>query len=43
MVKRLEEYSCPLRHPAKISDIQELQSVQNTFTSGNAGMKHLNN
>ena len=41
MVRSLLEYCCPLWHPIKVSDIQELESVQRTFTSKIAGMKHL--
>ena len=39
MVRSLVEYCCPLWNPVKISDIQELESVQKTFTSKIAGMK----
>ena len=41
MVRSLLEYCCPLWHPIKVSDIQELESVQRTFTSKIAGMKQL--
>ena len=41
MVRSLVEYCCPLWHPTKIGDIQELESVQNAFTSRIAGMKQL--
>ena len=41
MVRSLLEYCCPLWHPIKVSDIQELESVQRTFTSKIAGMKEL--
>ena len=41
MVRSLLEYCCPLWHPIKVSDIQELESVQKTFTSKIAGMKQL--
>ena len=41
MVRSLVEYCCPLWHPSKISDIQELESVQKTFISRITGMKEL--
>ena len=41
MVRSLVEYCCPLWHPAKISDIQELESVQKAFTARISGMKEL--
>ena len=36
------EYCSPLWHPSKIGDIQELESVQRTFTARITGMKELN-
>ena len=33
MVRSLIEYCCPLWHPSKISDIQELKSVQKELES----------
>ena len=41
MVRSLVEYCCPLWHPTKISDIQELESVQKTFISRIAGMRDM--
>ena len=41
MVRSLVEYCCPLWNPTKISDIQELESVQKTFTTRIAGMRDL--
>ena len=41
MVRSLVEYCCPLWHPSKISDIQELESVQKTLISRISGMKEL--
>ena len=41
MVRSLVEYCCPLWHPSKISDIQELESVQKTFISRITGMNEL--
>ena len=38
MVRSLLEYCCPLWHPSKISDIQELESVQKAFTARISGM-----
>ena len=38
MVRCLLEYCCPLWHPSKISDIQELESVQKAFTARISGM-----
>ena len=38
MVRSLVEYCCPLWHPTKIRDIQELESVQKTFTARITGM-----
>ena len=36
------EYCCPLWHTSKIADIQELESVQRTFTVGISGLSCLN-
>ena len=36
------EYCCPLWQPNKIADIQELESVQRTFTARIRGMESLN-
>ena len=41
MVRSLLEYCCPLWNPSKVSDIQELEGVQRTFTSRIAGTQHL--
>ena len=41
MVRSLIEYCCPLWHPSKISDIQELESVQKAFTARISGMRDL--
>ena len=41
MVRSLVEYCCPLWHPMKISDIQELESVQKTFISRITGMRDM--
>ena len=41
MVRSLLEYCCPLWHPTKISDIQELESVQKTFIARIAGMRDM--
>ena len=41
MVRSLGEYCCPLWNPVKISDIQELESVQKVFTAKIAGTKNL--
>ena len=41
MVRSLVEYCCPLWHPMKISDVQELESVQKTFISRIAGMRDM--
>ena len=35
MVRSLLEYCCPRWHPIKISDVQELESVQKAFTARN--------
>ena len=40
MVRRLLEYCCPLWHPSKICDIQELESVQKAFTTRITGIKN---
>ena len=42
MVRSLGEYCCPLWNPVKVGDIQELESVQKTFTAKIAGLKELN-
>ena len=42
LVRSHLEYCSPLWHPTKISDIQELESVQRTFTSRISGIQHLN-
>ena len=41
MVRSLVEYCCPLWHPSKISDIQELESVQKTSISRIAGVHYM--
>ena len=41
MVRSLVEYCCPLWNPNNIADIQELESVQRTFTSRIAGCREL--
>ena len=41
MVRSLLEYCCPLWHPSKICDIQELESVQKAFTARITGMRDL--
>ena len=41
MVRCLVEYSCPLWHPTKISDIPELESVQRASTARIAGLKDM--
>ena len=41
MVRSLLEYSCPLWHPIRISDIQELKSVQKAFTARISGIKDM--
>ena len=41
MVRSHLEYCSPLWNPSKISDIQELESVQKTFTSKIHGLQHL--
>lgn len=42
MVRSLLEYCCPLWNPRKISEIQELEGVQRTFTARIAGVQDLN-
>ena len=42
MVRSLLEYCCPLWHPSKISDIQELESVQKAFTARITELHELN-
>ena len=41
MVRSLLEYCCPLWHPYKISVIQELESVQKSFTARITGLHEL--
>ena len=41
MVHSFFEYCCTLWNPSKVSDIQELEGVQRTFTSRIAGTQHL--
>ena len=41
LVRSLLEYCCPVWNPRKISDIQELEGVQRTFTSRIAGCQQL--
>ena len=41
LVRSLLEYCCPVWNPKKISDIQELEGVQRTFTSRIAGCQDL--
>ena len=41
MVRSLLEYCSPLWNPTKISDIQELESVQKAFTARISGMKDI--
>ena len=41
MVRSLLEYCSPLWNPTKISDIQELESVQKAFTARIVGMKDI--
>ena len=41
MVRSLLEYCCPLWHPSKICNIQELESVQKAFTARITGMRDL--
>ena len=40
MVRSLLEYCCPSWNPFKVSDIQELEGVQRTFTSQIAETQH---
>ena len=40
-MRSLLEYCCPVWNPRKISDIQELEGVQRTFTSRIAGCQQL--
>ncbi|XP_068240276.1 uncharacterized protein [Palaemon carinicauda] len=42
MVRSLLEYCCPLWNPRSVSDIEELEGVQRTFTTRIAGSQHLN-
>jgi len=42
LVRSHLEYCCPLWHPSKISDIQQLEGVQRTFTAKISGVQHLN-
>jgi len=42
MVRSLLEYCCPLWNPRKVSEIQELERVQKTFTARIEGVQHLN-
>ncbi|XP_068222211.1 uncharacterized protein [Palaemon carinicauda] len=42
MVRSLLEYCCPLWNPQSVSDIEELEGVQRTFTARIAGAQHLN-
>ncbi|XP_068240007.1 uncharacterized protein [Palaemon carinicauda] len=42
MVRSLLEYCCPLWNPQSVSDIEELEGVQRTFTARFAGAQHLN-
>ena len=41
MIRSILEYCCPLWNPTKISDIQELEYVQNVFTSHIFEMKEI--
>ena len=41
MVRSLVEYCCPLWNPIKVGDIQELESVQKTFTTRICDMKDI--
>ena len=41
LVRSHLEYCSPLWNPAKVYDIQELESVQRTFTSKIHGLQHL--
>ena len=42
LVRSNLEYCCPLWNPNKLADIQQLESVQRTFTSRISGVQHLN-
>jgi hypothetical protein len=42
LVRSHLEYCCPLWHPSKITDIQQLEGVQRTFTAKISGVQHLN-
>ena len=42
IVRSILEYCCPLWNPYKITDIQLLESVQQTFTGKIHGVQHLN-
>ena len=41
LVRSHVEYCCPLWNPSKVSDIQQIESVQRTFTSRISGIQHL--
>ena len=41
LVRSLLEYSCPLWNPKKVSDIQQLEAVQKTFTKRIWGIQDL--
>ena len=41
LVRSLLEYSCPLWNPKKVSDIQQLEAVQRTFTKRILGLQDL--
>jgi hypothetical protein len=42
LVRSILEYCCPLWNPHKLVDIQQLESVQRTFTRRISGVQHLN-
>ena len=42
LVRSHLEYCCPLWNSSKVSDIQQAEGVQRTFTSRISGMQHLN-
>ena len=42
MIRSLLEYCCPLWSPTQLTNIQELENVQNIFTTKIAGMSELN-
>ena len=42
LVRSLLEYSCPLWNPKKVSDIQQLEAVQRTFTKRIWGLQDQN-